>query len=69
MAMLVCDPDLRKRINQRLALLSKAIRSSKSTILHLRIWVVLLCTGIRLGSYGCEQLREGGNHPWWWNPS
>jgi mRNA interferase HicA len=22
-----------------------------------------------LSSYGCEQLREGGNHSWWWNPS
>ncbi|MEI7666678.1 MAG: type II toxin-antitoxin system HicA family toxin [Synechococcaceae cyanobacterium ELA263] len=22
-----------------------------------------------LGKYGCELLREGGNHSWWCNPS
>ncbi|MFM9101699.1 MAG: type II toxin-antitoxin system HicA family toxin [Cyanobium sp.] len=22
-----------------------------------------------LSRCGCEQLREGGNHSWWWNPS
>ncbi|MFO0032297.1 MAG: type II toxin-antitoxin system HicA family toxin [Cyanobacteriota bacterium] len=22
-----------------------------------------------LSSCGCEQIREGGNHSWWWNPS
>ncbi|NLA41684.1 MAG: type II toxin-antitoxin system HicA family toxin [Smithella sp.] len=22
-----------------------------------------------LRSQGCEFLREGGNHSWWWNPS
>ncbi|MBN1830577.1 MAG: type II toxin-antitoxin system HicA family toxin [Deltaproteobacteria bacterium] len=21
-----------------------------------------------LKSYGCELLREGGRHSWWWNP-
>ena len=22
-----------------------------------------------LRSHGCELLREGSNHSWWWNPS
>ena len=21
-----------------------------------------------LSAHGCELLREGGNHSWWWNP-
>jgi mRNA interferase HicA len=21
-----------------------------------------------LDNHGCELLREGGNHSWWWNP-
>ncbi|MFN9635934.1 MAG: type II toxin-antitoxin system HicA family toxin [Synechococcaceae cyanobacterium] len=22
-----------------------------------------------LSGHGCEQLIEGGNHSWWWNPT
>ncbi|MBN2886246.1 MAG: type II toxin-antitoxin system HicA family toxin [Chromatiaceae bacterium] len=22
-----------------------------------------------LRSHGCDLLREGGNHSWWWNPA
>nr|WP_256438937.1 type II toxin-antitoxin system HicA family toxin [Synechococcus sp. CCY 9618] len=22
-----------------------------------------------LNEHGCELLREGGNHSWWWNPT